>query len=93
MVLQCEAITDVDVTAADMLAHLDLELEKSGVHLAFVEVRTRLHQLLGEYGLFETLDVRHVFPVVDAAVAALQAEEASRRTGAAVAQPTAPGER
>ena len=93
VVLQCEAITDVDVTAADMLANLDLELEKSGVHLAFVEVRTRLHQLLGEYGLFETLDVRHVFPVVDAAVAALQAEEASRRTGAAVTSPTAPGER
>lgn len=81
VVLQCEAITDVDVTAADMLAELDLELEKSGVHLAFVEVRGRLHELLREYGLFETLDVRHVFPTVDSAVAGVQAEEANRAAG------------
>ena len=39
VVLQCEAITDIDVTAADMLEQLDSELNAQGVHLAFVELR------------------------------------------------------
>ena len=46
VVLQCEAITDIDVTAADMLERLDLELNEVGIHLAFVELRSRLHELL-----------------------------------------------
>ena len=37
VVLQCEAITDIDVTAAGMLERLDNELNAKGVHLAFVE--------------------------------------------------------
>jgi MFS superfamily sulfate permease-like transporter len=42
IVLQCEAITDIDVTAADMLELLDDELNAMGVHLAFAEMRSRL---------------------------------------------------
>jgi high affinity sulfate transporter 1 len=68
LVLQCEAITDIDVTAADMLAQLDLELEKIGVHMAFVELRTRLHVQMGKYGLFDILDREHFYPSVDAAL-------------------------
>ena len=34
LVVQCEAITDIDVTAADMLERLDDELNQRGVHLA-----------------------------------------------------------
>ena len=45
VVLQCEAITDVDVTAAEMLEQLDLELNAAGVHLAFAELRDRLQDL------------------------------------------------
>ena len=44
--LQCEAITDIDVTAADMLELLDDELNAEGVHLAFVEMRSRLQDLV-----------------------------------------------
>ena len=51
--LQCEAITDVDVTAAEMLEQLDGELNEAGVHLAFVELRERLQQLLLDYGLLD----------------------------------------
>ena len=51
IVLQCEAITDIDVTAADMLKRLDLELNARGVHLAFVELRSRLQELVVRYGL------------------------------------------
>jgi MFS superfamily sulfate permease-like transporter len=68
-VLQCEAITDIDVTAADMLAQLDLDLEKIGVHMAFVELRTRLHKQMGKYGLFDTLNREHFYSSVDAALA------------------------
>ena len=56
VVVQCEAITDVDVTAAGMLQQLDEELNVAGVHMAFVELRSRLQELVQHYGLFETLD-------------------------------------
>jgi MFS superfamily sulfate permease-like transporter len=76
IVLQCEAITDVDVTAADMLEHLDLELNEDGVNLAFVELRGRLQDLLHRYGLFATLDRTHVFPSIETALAAIEADSA-----------------
>jgi high affinity sulfate transporter 1 len=69
VVLQCEAITDIDVTAADMLASLDLDLEKIGVHMAFVELRARLHEQMGRFGLFDTLDREHFYGSVDEALA------------------------
>jgi MFS superfamily sulfate permease-like transporter len=76
VVLQCEAITDIDVTAAEMLEQLDLELNAGGIHLAFVELRNRLQELVGRYGLYETLDRAHFYPTIDAALAAIAAEEA-----------------
>ncbi len=61
VVLQCEAITDIDVTAAGMLERLDNELNAKGVHLAFVELRTRLRDLVHDYGLLHTLDREHFY--------------------------------
>ena len=69
IVLQCEAITDIDVTAAAMLERLDDELNAKGVHLAFVELRTRLRDLVRDYGLLETLDRDHFYGTVDDALA------------------------
>ena len=69
MVLQCEAITDIDVTAAGMLERLDNELNAKGVHLAFVELRTRLHDLVHDYGLLKTLDRDHFYASIDEALA------------------------
>jgi len=74
LVLQCEAITDIDVTAAGMLEQLDLELNARGTQIAFVEMRTRLQQLTLSYGLFETLDRDHFYPTVKSALEAIQAE-------------------
>jgi len=68
VVLQCEAITDIDVTAADMLKRLDDELNAQGVHIAFVELRTRLRDLLVRYGLLETLDREHFYASVAQAI-------------------------
>ena len=71
IVVQCEAVTDVDVTAAEKLEQLDHQLNAQGVHLAFVELRDRLADLLLRYGLFETLDRDHFYPSMDAALAAI----------------------
>lgn len=78
IVLQCEAITDVDVTAAEMLEQLDLELNAIGIHLAFVELRDRLKRLTLRYGLMDTLDADHFYPSVEAALAAIGEEESRR---------------
>jgi MFS superfamily sulfate permease-like transporter len=75
VVLECEAVTDVDVTAAEMLDQLDKQLNEGGVHLAFVELRTRLQDLILGYGLFETLDRDHFYPSIEAAIAAIAASE------------------
>jgi high affinity sulfate transporter 1 len=75
VVLQCEAITDVDVTAAEMLEQLDNELNAEGTHLAFAEMRGRLQELTLRYGLLETLDREHFYPTLDAALEEIQAEE------------------
>jgi high affinity sulfate transporter 1 len=75
VVVQCEAVTDVDLTAGAMLEQLDKELNAEGVHMAFVELRSRLQDLVKRYGLFETLDRDHFYVSVDAALAAIQGEE------------------
>ena len=69
IVLQCEAITDIDVTAAEVLRALDEELNAKGVHLAFVELRSRLYDLVRRYGLHSTLDHEHFYPSLERALA------------------------
>jgi MFS superfamily sulfate permease-like transporter len=75
IVLQCEAVTDIDVTAAEVLEQLDLELNRTGIHFAFVEMRSRLQDLVGRNGLYDTLDRDHFYPTLDAALAAIRAED------------------
>jgi MFS superfamily sulfate permease-like transporter len=72
VVVQCEAITDIDVTAAGMLQQLDEELNAEGIHMAFVEMRSRLQRLVQRYGLLETLDRDHFYPSVETALAAIR---------------------
>jgi len=73
IVLQCEAVTDIDVTAADMLEQLSTQLRAQGVHLAFVEVRARLSEDMHHYGLFRTVHRERLYPSVNAAVEAINA--------------------
>jgi MFS superfamily sulfate permease-like transporter len=75
VVVQCEAVTDVDLTAAAMLEQLDKELNAEGRHMAFVELRSRLQDLVKRYGLFETLDRDHFYARVETALAAIEEEE------------------
>jgi high affinity sulfate transporter 1 len=75
VVLQCEAVTDIDVTAADMLERLDLELNAQGVHLAFVELRHRLQELVFRYGLHDTIDRDRFYDSVEQALADLPMDD------------------
>jgi high affinity sulfate transporter 1 len=77
VILQCEAVTDVDVTAAEMLEQLDNELNDAGIHLAFAEMRGRLQDLTLRYGLMETLDREHFYPTLEAALMAVEEGEKS----------------
>jgi high affinity sulfate transporter 1 len=72
VVLQCEAITDIDVTAGEMLEQLDNELNTAGIHLAFAEMHSRVQELTLRYGLFKTLDRDHFYPTLKAAVREVQ---------------------
>jgi high affinity sulfate transporter 1 len=71
IVLQCEAVSDVDVTAGEMLEQLDDELNAAGIHLAFAELRGRLQELILRYGLMDTLDRDHFYPTLEAALEAI----------------------
>ena len=70
--LQCEAITDVDVTAARDARAARQRAQRVGVHIAFAELRDRLQDLVVRYGLLETLDGDHFYPTLDTAIAAVQ---------------------
>ena len=74
VVVQCEAITDIDVSAAKMLEQLDRELNDRGVHMAFVEMRDRLRLLVRRYGLLETLDRDRFYPSLESGLAAIEDE-------------------
>lgn len=71
VVVQCEAITDIDVTGAEMLEQLDNELNEAGTHMAFAEMRDRLQDHTLRYGLFETLDRDHFYPTLERALDAI----------------------
>jgi MFS superfamily sulfate permease-like transporter len=79
VVLQCEAITDIDVTAADVLEQLDVELNDQGVNIAFVELRERLKDLVYDYGLFATLDADHFFGSIEEALADIEHQRSTDR--------------
>nr|WP_287379717.1 sodium-independent anion transporter [Candidatus Microthrix sp.] len=74
VVLQCEAITDVDLTAADMLRRLDEELNSNGIHLAFVELgaASRTWSRLRP----ATLDQEHFYPSIERALTDIASDAA-----------------
>jgi high affinity sulfate transporter 1 len=74
VVLTAEPITDVDTTAGDMLVDLDLELNASGIHLVFAELKHSVKEKIERYGLLETIDNRHFFPTIEVAVEEFQRE-------------------
>jgi SulP family sulfate permease len=70
VILDAEAISDFDATAADTLATLDGNLERDGVELWIARANEPLVQLLGVTGLTARIGPGHIFPSVRAAVVA-----------------------
>ncbi|MER6468649.1 SulP family inorganic anion transporter [Streptomyces collinus] len=70
ILVAAEPMTDVDTTAADLLADLDETLNAAGVHLAFAELKDPVRRKIDRYGLTRTIDPNHFFPTVESAVAA-----------------------
>ena len=75
IVIAAEPITDVDTTAADMLADLDEELNAAGTSLVFAELKDPVRAKLERYELIGPLDPDHFFPTLDAAVDAFRDEQ------------------
>ena len=85
ILIASEPITDVDTTAADMLADLDEELNAAGTFLVFAELKDPVRAKLERYQLIGPLDPDHFFATIDAAVDAFR-----RKTGADWTSPTDP---
>ena len=77
VLVAAEPVSDIDITAAEMLIDLDLELNADGIHLIFAELKDPVKDKIVRYGLLETIDQRHFYPTVEAAVEAFLEETGS----------------
>ena len=83
ILIAAEPITDVDTTAADMLADLDEELNAKGTSLVFAELKDPVREKLERYELIGPLEPAHFFPTLDAAIEAFR-----QQSGASWTPPT-----
>jgi SulP family sulfate permease len=74
VILDAEAISDFDSTAAEALETLDVDLERQGVDLWIARANGPLRDLLTATGLMKRLGADHIYPSVRAAVTAYQAQ-------------------
>ena len=68
IVIAAEPITDIDITAADMLADLDQKIVQAGMKLCFAEMKGPVKDNLKRYGLFDTFGNEDFFPTIGQAV-------------------------
>jgi high affinity sulfate transporter 1 len=85
ILIAAEPITDVDTTAADMLAELDEDLNAAGISLVFAELKEPVRTKLERYQLIGPLNPDHFFPTLDGAVETFRDETGADWT--APAQP------
>jgi len=81
-VIAAEPVTDVDTTASDVLTELDQELSTRGISLVFAELKDPVRRKIERYGLARTIEPRHFFPTIGAAVAAFRDQTGTRWTTA-----------
>lgn len=68
IVVAAEPVTDIDLTAADMLVELDNQLHQAGVELCFAEMKDPVKDRLKQYGLFGKFGMEKFFPTIEQAV-------------------------
>lgn len=69
VIVAADAITDIDITAAEALAALDLELEQRGIMLRFAGLKGPVKDWLVRYGLGHRFDASHFDATVPSGVA------------------------
>ncbi len=68
LVVAAEPITDIDITAADMLEELDRHLSRQGVTLGFAELKGPAKDRLRRNGLYAKWGEQRFFPTLGKAV-------------------------
>lgn len=68
VVIAAEPITDVDITASNVLYDLHRALHHAGMDLFFAEMKGPVKDSLKRYGLFHRLGIDNFFPTIDQAV-------------------------
>ena len=68
IVVAAAPVTDVDITAADMLADFDRALHEVGMELCFAEMKGPVKDRLKRYGLFTAIGTEYFFPTIGQAV-------------------------
>jgi MFS superfamily sulfate permease-like transporter len=69
-----EPLTDVDITACDMLEDLVQALDRQGVTLVFAEMKGPVKEKARQFGLGTTIPDDRFFPTLGTAVAAWKAQ-------------------
>ena len=77
VLVDVQAVTEVDVTAAEMLVRLGAELGAEGIALKFARANRPLREQIMRLGLGKHLDEATVFPSVHAAIEAFLRESHS----------------
>ena len=70
LLIDAEAIVDIDVTAVEALSKLQSGLERRGVTMAIARASQRLQEILKRAGLTEKIGSEHFFPTVRTGVRA-----------------------
>jgi len=74
VILDAEAISDFDTTAAEALENLDTDLERRGVELWIARANGPLRELLRSTGLEAKIGAANIYPAVRAAVEAYRVQ-------------------
>ena len=74
ILVAAESVTDVDVTAADMLHELDIMLMDQGIELKFAELQDQVRRKIERYELSGALGPGRYYPTVHAAEDAFRAQ-------------------
>ena len=76
--IAAEPVTDIDVTAADVLEELNTELTQQGISLVFAELKQPVRRKLEDCELAQPLAADRFFPTLNGAVEAFRAETGGR---------------
>lgn len=68
LLIAAEPITDIDITAADMLQELEDSLNKQHIRLCFAEMKGPVKDRLKDYGLMSAWGQQRFFPTIGKAV-------------------------